>query len=81
MGARVFWKSEARRCVPLSETGVQGRSQDTTLSASEWNSPRHPFLIPIVTRNTKQLRKGQNKTWTEAEIPCINLTHSQFAYI
>ena len=57
MGARVFWKSEARRCVPLSETGVQGRSQDTTLSASEWNSPRAPILNPYCNKKYKTIKK------------------------
>ena len=52
------------------------------LTNPRWvTTPYHAYLNPFylfVTWNTKYLRKWENKTWTEAAIPCINLTSNQY---
>ena len=47
MVARALWRSEARRVVPWSETLHGGRSQGTTLRASDLHNARATILNPF----------------------------------
>ena len=84
MVARALWKSEARRVVPWSETctsrrRVQGRSQGTTLSASDLHNARATILNPFYNMEYKIIKRiRQNTTWIEADILGINLTPNQY---
>ena len=71
MVARAFWRSEARR--------VQGRSQGTTLSASDLHNARATIFSPLYTMEYKIIKKiRQNTTWIEADILGINLTPNRY---
>ena len=75
MVARALWRSEARRVVPWSETWVQGRSQGTTLSASDLHNARATILNPFYNMEYKMIKKiRQNTAWIETDILGINLT-------
>ena len=80
MVARALWRSEARRVVPWSETltsrrRVQGRSQGTTLSASDLHNARATILNPFYNMEYKMIKKiSQNTAWIEADILGKNLT-------
>ena len=78
--ARALWRIEARRVVPWSKTLhelrlVQGRSQGTTLSASDLHNARATIHNPFYNMEYKIIKKiRQNKTWIETDIACIKLT-------
>ena len=57
---------------------MQGRSQDTTLSASDLHSARATILNPFYNMEYKIIKKiRQNTTWIEADILGKNLTHNR----
>ena len=64
MVARALWRSEARRVVPWSETRrrVQGRSQGTTLSASDLHNARATILNPFYNMEYKIIEKIRQNT-------------------
>ena len=80
MVARALWRSEARRVAPWSCTSrrrVQGRSQGTTLSASDLHNARATILNPFYNMEYKIIKKiRQNTTWIEADIH-RHTSHSQ----
>ena len=83
MVARALWRSEARRVVPWSETLheplVQGRSQGTTLSASDLHNARATILNPFYNMEYKMIKKIRlSTTWIEADILGINLTPNRY---
>ena len=78
MVARALWRSEARKVVPWSET-LQGRSQGTTLSASDLHNARATILNPFYNMEHKIIKKiRQNMTWIEEDILGINLTPNRY---
>ena len=78
MVARAFWRSEARRIVPWSET-LQDVAKSTTLSASDLHDARATILYPFYNMKYKIIKKiRQNMTWIQAVILCINLTPSRY---
>ena len=84
MVARPLWRSEAHRVVTWSETctsgrRVQGRSQDTTLSASDLHNALATILNPFYHMEYKINKKiRQNTMWIEVDILGINLTPNQY---
>ena len=64
---------------------VQGRSQGTTLSASDLHNARANILNSFYNMEYKVIKKiWQNKVWIEAGIPCINISpirHNAFALV
>ena len=82
--ARALWRSEARRVVPwLRPSNVYGScrvsDQGTTLHASDLHNARATILNPFYNMEYKMIQKiRQNKTWIEADIPCINLTANRY---
>ena len=78
MVARALLRLEARRVVPWSET-VQGRSQGTTLSASDLHNARATILNPFYNMEYEIFKKiRQNTTWIDADILGINLTPNRY---
>ena len=76
MVARALWRSEARS---TSRRRVQGRSQGTTLSASDLHNARATILNPFYNMEYKIIKKiRQNTTWIEADILGINLTPNRY---
>ena len=62
-----------------SRRRVQGRSQGTTLSASDLHNPRATILNPFYNMEYKIIKKiRQNTTWIEADILGINLTPNRY---
>ena len=58
---------------------VQGRSQGTTLSASDLHNARATILNPFYNMEYKIIKKiRQNTTWIEADILGINLTPNRY---
>ena len=58
---------------------MQGDSLGTTLSASDLHNAWSTILNPIYDMEYKIIKKKQlNKTWIEADIPCINLTPNRY---
>ena len=58
---------------------VQGRSQGTTLSASDLHNARATILNPFYKIEYKIIKKiRQNTAWIEADILGINLTPNQY---
>ena len=79
MVARALWRSEARRVVPWSETLHEGRSQGTSLSASDLHNARATILNPFYNMEYKIIKKiSQNTTWIDADILGINLTPNRY---
>ena len=82
MVARALWRSEKlclgrRPCT--SRRRVQGRSQGTTLSASDLHNARATILNPFYNVEYKIIKKiRQNTTWIEADILGINLTPNRY---
>ena len=80
MVARALWRSEAAGlCLGLrpctSRRRVQGRSQGTTLSASDLHNARATILNPLNNMEYKLIEKiRQNTAWIEADILSKNLT-------
>ena len=82
----ILWRSEARRVVPWSETlheRVQGRSQGTTLSASDLHNARATILNPFydmeyikIKTNTLETCKNPRPTsgWSELTKSCTTST-------
>ena len=62
MVARALWKSEARRVVPTSRRRVQGRSQGTTLSASDLHNAQATILNPFYNMEYKIITKISQNT-------------------
>ena len=53
--------------------------QCTTLRASDLHNARPTILSPFYNMEYKIIKKiRQNKTWIEADIPCINLTPNRY---
>ena len=78
MVARALLRLEAHRVVPWSET-VQGRSQGTTLSASDLHNARATILNPFYNMEYEIFKKiRQNTTWIDADILGINLTPNRY---
>ena len=62
-----------------SRRRVQGRSQGTTLSASDFHNARATILNPFYNMEFKMIKKiRQNMTGIEADILGINLTLSRY---
>ena len=62
-----------------SRRRVQGRSQSTTLSASDLHNARATILNPFYNMEYKIIKKiRQNTTWIEADILGINLTPNRY---
>ena len=84
MVARALWRSEARRvCLGrrpcTSRRRVQGRSQGTTLSASDLHNARATILNPFYNMEYKIIKKiRQNTMWTKVDILGINLTPNRY---
>ena len=58
---------------------VQGRSQGTTLRASDLHNARATILNPFYNMEYKIIKKiRQNTTWIEADILGINLTPNRY---
>ena len=58
---------------------MQGRSQGTTLSASDLHNARETILDPFYNTEYKIIKKiRQNKSRIEADIPSINLTPNRY---
>ena len=58
---------------------MQGRSQGTTLSASDLHNAQATILNPFYNMEYKIIKKiRQNTTWIEADILGINLTPNQY---
>ena len=58
---------------------MQGRSQGTTLSASDLHNARETILNPFYNMEYKITKKiRQNMTGIEADIPGINLTPNRY---
>ena len=58
---------------------VQGRSQGTTLSASDLHNARATILNPFYNMEYKIIKKKrQNTTWIDADILGINLTPNRY---
>ena len=58
---------------------VQGRSQGTTLSASDLHNARATILNPFYNMEYKIIEKiRQNTAWIEADILGINLTPNRY---
>ena len=58
---------------------MQGRSQGTTLSASDLHNAREIILDPFYNMEYKIIKKiRQNKSRIEADIPSINLTPNRY---
>ena len=58
---------------------MQGRSQGTTLSASDLHNARETILNPFYNMEYKIIKKIiQNKSRIEADIPSINLTPNRY---
>ena len=65
--------------VCLGRTRVQGRSQDTTMCASDLHNARATILNPFYNMECKMIRKiGRYKTRIEAYIPSINVTPNRY---
>ena len=63
-----------------SRRRVQGRSQGTTLSASDLHNARATILNPFYNMESKIIKKiRQNMTWIGADIPSVNLTPNALA--
>ena len=63
----------------MSRRRVQGRSQGTTLSASDLHNARATILNPFYNMEYKIIKKmRQNTTWIEADILGINLTPNRY---
>ena len=61
-----------RRCTSLLRL-VQGRSQGTTLSASDLHNARATIRNPFYNMEYKVIKKiRQNKTWIKIDIPFVN---------
>ena len=69
-------------CALVADHGlrlVQGRSQGTTLSASDFHMARPTILKPFYDIECKMIKKiRQNKTWLEADIPCVNILPNRY---
>ena len=66
-----------RHCT--SRRQVQDRCQSTPLSASDLNNTRATIISPFHNMECKITNKiGQHKTWTDADIPCINITPNHY---
>ena len=62
-----------------SRRRVQGRSQGTTLSASDLYNARATILNPFYNMEYEMIKKiKKNTTWIEADILGINLTPSRY---
>ena len=62
-----------------SRRRVQGRSQGTTLRASDLHNARATILNPFYNMEYKIIKKiRQNTTWIEADILGINLTPNRY---
>ena len=62
-----------------SRRRMQGRSQGTTLSASDLYNARATILNPFYNMEYKRIKKTrQNTTWIEADILGINLTPNRY---
>ena len=71
MVVHALWGSEECSVVVWS----QGRSQGTTVSASDLRNAQPTSLNPFFNMEYKMIKKiRQNKIWIEVGIPCINLT-------
>ena len=58
---------------------VQGRSQGTTLSASDLHNARATILNPFYNMEYNMIKEmRQNTTWIEADILGINLTPNRY---
>ena len=58
---------------------LQGRSQGTTLSASDLHNARATIFNPFYNMEYKIIKKiRQNTTWIEADILSINLTPNRY---
>ena len=58
---------------------MQGRSQGTTLHASDLHNARATILNPFYNMECKIIKKiRQNTTWIEADILGINLTSNRY---
>ena len=58
---------------------LQGRSQGTTLSASDLHNARPTILNHCYNMECKIIKKrAQNKTWIEADILWVNVTPNQY---
>ena len=58
---------------------MQGRSQGTTLSASDLHNARATILNPFYNMEYKTIKKiKQSTTWIEADILGINLTPNRY---
>ena len=64
-----------RRPCTTSRGLVQGRSQGTTLTASDLHNATETILIPSCNMKCKIIKKiWQNYTRIKADIPCVNVT-------
>ena len=58
---------------------MQGRSQGTTLNACYLHNARATILNPFNNMEYEIINRiRQNKTWREADIPCIKLTPNRY---
>ena len=57
---------------------VQWRSQGAALSASDIHNARTTIRNPVYNMESKIKKIGQNETWFEVDIPCINVTSDPY---
>ena len=84
MDARALWRSgHAGLCLGrrpcTSRRRVQGRSQGTTLSASDLHNAQATIPNLFYSMECKMIKKiRQNTTWIGADLPSVNLTPNRY---